>query len=332
MAVKSTGDESRESGWGRELLDRESFGVDVGCWALRLEAGESSAAMDALRSHVMRESRIKPVIKNADDPSGLTRLLLLKAGPDGQAPPDAQEYAAVHGLELSRHSVRVGYDSLNAATVLRALLPRHLDVPSSFEMVGHIAHLNIKDEQLPYKGVIGQVILDKNPAIRTVVNKVGSIENEFRVFDMEILAGEHDLVASVKQGGAIFRLDYSKVYWNSRLGTEHDRVVGILPKDAVVWDVFAGIGPFAVPAAIKGCTVHANDLNPESHKWCRDNCERNLKKRVGAGGVKLYNLDAREFIRRMVREEEEVVAAAESSKGRCHRPVHIIMNLPAMAP
>ena len=52
------------------------------------------------------------------------------------------------------------------------LLPAGSEVPSSFESIGHIAHLNIRDELLPYKHVIGQVIMDKNPSITTVVNKV----------------------------------------------------------------------------------------------------------------------------------------------------------------
>ena len=52
------------------------------------------------------------------------------------------------------------------------LLPAGSEVPSSFESIGHIAHLNIRDELLPYKHVIGQVIMDKNPNITTVVNKV----------------------------------------------------------------------------------------------------------------------------------------------------------------
>ena len=37
------------------------------------------------------------------------------------------------------------------------------------------------------------VILQKNKKAKTVVNKVGTISNEFRVFDMEILAGIDDL-------------------------------------------------------------------------------------------------------------------------------------------
>ena len=52
------------------------------------------------------------------------------------------------------------------------LLPEGSEVPSSFESIGHIAHLNIRDDLLPYKGVIGQVIMEKNPHITTVVNKV----------------------------------------------------------------------------------------------------------------------------------------------------------------
>jgi len=74
----------------------------------------------------------------------------------------------------------------------RRLLPLEItEIPSSFEMVGHIAHLNLRDELLPYKEIIGQVIIEKNPKIKTVVNKVGKIETEFRTFPMQVVAGEH---------------------------------------------------------------------------------------------------------------------------------------------
>ena len=71
----------------------------------------------------------------------------------------------------------------------QAVLPSGVDVPSAFETVGHIAHFNLRDEQLPWRRVVGQVCLDKNPAIRTVVHKVGEVGSEFRVFAMELLAG-----------------------------------------------------------------------------------------------------------------------------------------------
>jgi len=73
----------------------------------------------------------------------------------------------------------------------------------------------------------------------------------------------------------VFTFDFTKVYWNSRLHTEHDRLVQLFSPDDIIADVFAGVGPFALPAAKKGCGVLANDLNPESYKWLLRNIENN---------------------------------------------------------
>ena len=73
----------------------------------------------------------------------------------------------------------------------------------------------------------------------------------------------------------MFAFDFTKVYWNSRLHTEHDRLVQQFSPDDVIADVFAGVGPFALPAAKKGCGVLANDLNPECYKWLSRNIETN---------------------------------------------------------
>jgi tRNA G37 N-methylase Trm5 len=41
--------------------------------------------------------------------------------------------------------------------LFQEILPEGWEVPSSFETIGHIAHLNLRDEYAPYKHVIGQV-------------------------------------------------------------------------------------------------------------------------------------------------------------------------------
>ena len=42
--------------------------------------------------------------------------------------------------------------------LVQKIVPQEVrEVPHAFESVGHIAHLNLRDELLPYKYVIGQV-------------------------------------------------------------------------------------------------------------------------------------------------------------------------------
>lgn len=46
----------------------------------------------------------------------------------------------------------------------------------------------------------------------------------------------------------------------------------------MVFDVFAGVGPFSVPAAVKGATVYCNDLNPYSYEALKSNLKKNKVK------------------------------------------------------
>jgi tRNA (guanine37-N1)-methyltransferase len=45
------------------------------------------------------------------------------------------------------------------------MLPEDLkdELPSSFTHVGHIAHMNLREQYLPYKYLIGRVLIDVRP-------------------------------------------------------------------------------------------------------------------------------------------------------------------------
>lgn len=168
--------------------------------------------------------------------------------------------------------------------------------PLTFVLV-HAAHFNLREEYLPYKYLIGQVTLDKNAAIETVVNKLDTIDNEFRFFQMEVLAGRPDFIVEISESGCRFRFDFSKVYWNSRLQGEHARLVDSFDKQDVICDGFAGVGPFAVPAAKKGCLgVFANDLNPASAEACKENARRNKVDTY----MRCDNMDGRKYFKKAV--------------------------------
>ncbi|CCF60581.1 hypothetical protein KAFR_0K02270 [Kazachstania africana CBS 2517] len=227
--------------------------------------------------------------------------------------PEALIFLKETNADVLPYEYVLDYDFWKAEEILRAVLPKeYLDeIPTGFTITGHIAHLNLRNEFKPYDSLIGQVILDKNNKIETVVDKVSSIATKFRTFPMKIIAGKNDLIVEQKESNCTFKFDFSKVYWNSRLHTEHDRLVTKYFKTGeVVCDVFAGVGPFAVPAGKKEVIVLANDLNPESFKYLQENIDNN---KVGEL-VKPFNLDGGQFIRKSVDLLKELIESHENGQ------------------
>ncbi|KAK8291601.1 hypothetical protein V6Z11_D06G068900 [Gossypium hirsutum] len=286
------------------MLDESKFDVNFKLLALRIPRDLCKTATRLLNGYLLDKPRVKPITE--DPTSEKTRYMILSEkvqNPDLSDIPSQKldELKKLCEIEVVPYSLTLGYSYWTADHILKQILPLGVEVPSSFETIlafrlnsaGHVAHLNIHDELLCFKDVIAKVIYDKNyPRIKTVVNKVGTITNEFRVPKFEILAGESDMVTEVKQYGATFKLDYSLVYWNSRLEHEHIRLVSQFRPGETICDMFAGIGPFAIPAAQKGCLVYANDLNPDSIHYLKINAKINKVDDC----VVAYNMDARKFI------------------------------------
>lgn len=217
--------------------------------------------------------------------------------------------------------LKLSYEHCSTDHVLTTILPSGMTVPSSFESVGHIAHINLRDEHAPWKKLIGQVMLDKlSPRIRTIVNKLESTGGPYRTFAMEVLAGEQNFVTSVRENNCRFNLNFEHVYWNSRLETEHRRIVDLIQNDEIFVDAFCGVGPFAVPAAKRGrCRkVYANDLNPSSVKYLNENITINAI--VNAPSTIVTSCGcARQFLSKLVKQENIAIS-------------RVVMNFPSGAP
>ncbi|CAO1634387.1 unnamed protein product [Parajaminaea phylloscopi] len=292
------------------------FARSVPLLAIRVPAKDlghlRKASDNGLSDLILRVPRISSIVDDiAQDANGRsstergpTKLLLLGVSTREQIPANLHRELSQKGYDIVEHKVDVGYDWYSADDVLASILPNFGETsagegsagtPTGYTSIGHIAHLNLRDHFLPYRFLIGQVILDKNaPAIRTVVNKLDSIDNEFRFFAMELLAGEAEYTVTSSESGCLFTFDFRKVYFNSRLHTEHARIVALMGQGDVVVDVMAGVGPFALPAAkSRGCRVYANDLNPSSYESLKANA---VKNRVDQG-VGSFCEDGRAFIR-----------------------------------
>lgn len=254
-------------------------------------------------------SNIQKIMDNNDKSKTIETQVLLKDEikdvnflTDGEGEKFLKEetlkFLKEHEIIVGEYTLKLSYNFWRVEEILSSILPDslHDEIPTSFTIVGHIAHLNLKEEYLPYKEIIGQVILDKNPNVKTVVNKTNTIATEFRTFPMEVIAGE-DGNFDVEQHelGCTFQFNFRDVYWNSRLQQEHLRLTKLyFGKAEMVFDVMAGVGPFAIPAVkMKKSFVVANDLNPASYKYLMKNCEIN---KCG-DFADCYNIDGRKMIR-----------------------------------
>lgn len=253
-------------------------------------------------------------------------------------------------ISIIPYNLQLDYKYWTYHDIMTSILPasEQSEVPSGFSQVGHVAHLNLREQYLPYKDLIAEILMDKNPSVRTVINKIDDVgeESEFRTFKYEVLAGPDDLNVTVSESDCKFSFDYSKVYWNTRLHTEHARLVDMFQPGEAVCDVMAGIGPFAVPAGKKGCFVWANDLNPDSYNSLLDAVAKN---KVGEY-VQAFCEDGRAFIRDSAAKllDENKVVSIKSKVSRKERDAgkrevvlktivqpkvfqHYALNLPASA-
>lgn len=286
------------------------------------------------------------------------KCLLLRPGLDST---NTVAYGSVlkEGLEagdivsIFPYDLQLEYDYWTWNEIVTSILPEnlHSEIPHGFNSVGHVAHLNLREHHLPYRRLIGEILLSKGqPSIRTVINKTDEVgeASEFRTFTYELLAGEDNLDVEVKKMGCIFRFNYGKVYWNSKLDQEHRRLVDMFSEGQVVVDVMAGIGPFAIPAAKKGVIVWANDYNPESVKYMSDAIKYNKVEPF----VFTFNQDGHKFIpfstQSVMRAHQEqaniripkrkpLEGSSKITVSDVFIPIppvisHFVMNLPASAP
>lgn len=304
------------------LLDKSLFQKTLQVVGVRVEAKKIGKVVKALHGHLLNRPRLRNVVPDPTNPdpykNSSSKLVLLneKVTDKETLQPLAPElitFLREEGLAFVEHSIELDYSYFPVDQVLSQILPEGMDIPSSFESVGHIAHLNLRDNQLPYKNIIGQVILDKNQQLRTVVNKIESIETKFRTFPMEVIAGEDDMNVELHECKALFRFNYAEVYWNSRLQQEHLRMIRSFTSKDVICDMMCGIGPFVIPLALRGSKVLANDLNPRSFHYLSENIKLNKVEHL----VEAYNLDGRAFLAKMLAERKQFS--------------QVLMNLPAIA-
>ncbi|MFC6732359.1 MULTISPECIES: class I SAM-dependent methyltransferase family protein [unclassified Haladaptatus] len=168
-----------------------------------------------------------------------------------------------------------GYDLVSHDVPARETLTMPGDIlgfEPAYERIGTIAIIDEDDADRAQK--IADAIAASDLPLDTVINRASKIQGELRVRDWDILVGE-STEAVHREYGCEFHLDLSKVYFSPRLATERHRVTEQAAPGERVFDMFAGVGPFVIPFAKRGCDVVGCDLNEIAVKYMRENARQN---------------------------------------------------------
>ena len=167
------------------------------------------------------------------------------------------------------------------------------EIFSAFDQIGDIIIVRIPDLLLGKKEIIGKTLLEQIKNANTVFCQSSPVEGDFRIRDLEFLAGENKTQTEYKEFGCRFLVDVEKVFFSPRLSTERNRIADLVKDGETIINMFGGIGMFSIMAAKKKkCTVYNIDINPDAAKLC----EKNISLNKLAGSIISLHGDATQII------------------------------------
>ncbi len=174
----------------------------------------------------------------------------------------------------------------------------------SMDIIGDIAVIRLKNEENVKE--IANAIMETNKHVKVVCLDRG-VKEDFRIRDIEIIAGENRTETIHIEYGLKIKMDISKVYFSPRLSTERMRIAKQVKKNEIVIDMFAGVAPFSLVIAkySKPKKIYAIDKNPYAIKYAKENVKINK-----IDNIEIMEGDALEIVQNLP---------------KAH---HIIMNLP----
>jgi tRNA wybutosine-synthesizing protein 2 len=230
--------------------------------------------------------------------------------------------AAEGPISLARFGARLESDAiLSTRTVERnprerianrlraAGIPPEI-APRRWRRVGDVIVLRIDPRASHHAKAIGE-IYGTNLGAKTVVEDRSGIHGPMRVPDVRVLWGKETHTVHV-EGGVRYALDVARVMLSPGNIEERMGIADRVPPGAVVADLFAGIGYFTLPIAVRSrsTVIYSCELNPTSYGFLVRNVRlnrvanvvpllgdcRDVFPHVVADWVIMGHFDAREYL------------------------------------
>ena len=152
-----------------------------------------------------------------------------------------------------------------------------LQVYSAFDQIGDIVIIKIPDDLMPKKNLIADTILTHVKTAKVVFAQVSPVKGDYRVRNLEFVAGENRTITEYKEHGCRFRVDVAKTYFSPRLSTERLRIANMVSEGEIIVNMFAGVGTYSILMARvnKTCKVYSIDSNAVAAELCEANAKLN---------------------------------------------------------
>lgn len=147
-----------------------------------------------------------------------------------------------------------------------------LDFSPTYERLGELILLQESDPERA--AAAADAFMDSDLPVKAVLNRASAVSGDIRVPEWTLLAG--DTTETIhREYGVELCVDPTEAYFSPRLATERQRVISQVERGEHVLDMFAGVGPYAIRAAVAGAEVVAVDINQKATEYCVENARRN---------------------------------------------------------
>jgi tRNA (guanine37-N1)-methyltransferase len=143
----------------------------------------------------------------------------------------------------------------------------------SVDIIGDIAVVKIPDALRESRFRFADALLREASNIKAVYRQAGSVSGDYRLRDLEWLAGERRSITNYREDGCNIEVDLEKDYFSPRLAYERTRIAKQAKADessrgagSVIVNMFAGVGSFSLRIAkeTRLSKIYSIDVNPDA--------------------------------------------------------------------
>jgi len=150
-------------------------------------------------------------------------------------------------------------------------------LPSSYQKIGQIFIVNLKDKLKKHEKQIGQFLLKTIPDTKTVCSRTGFIISKERIPQIRVIAGNKETETIHKEHGISYKLDVSKIMFAKGNLNERKRIAKLVKENETVVDMFSGIGYFSLGIAnySEPNKVYSIEINSVAYHYLLENIKLN---------------------------------------------------------